>query len=124
MLFFWLLQKSGVTLKITDPATKSTVTLLSDTPSCCAMFVLTLFCTVVFSVSVKAVKVTLSTLYCRSCLISDCVNVVLLTYNSITKTNFNAPTTVKPFSTYLNFKLDEQQVTFLNENIQARHSSS
>ena len=57
-------------------------------------------------------------------LISDCVNVVLLTYNSITKTNFNAPTTVKPFSTYLNFKLDEQQVTFLNENIQARHSSS
>ena len=41
----------------------------------------------------------------------------LLTYNPITKNTFNAPLTVLPYSTYLNFKLDSNQTSYLNNYI-------
>lgn len=41
----------------------------------------------------------------------------LLTYNPITKNTFNVPMTVKPFSTYINFKLKPHQVEYLNNYI-------
>lgn len=42
----------------------------------------------------------------------------LLTYNPITKNIFNVPLTVLPYSTYLNFKLDNNQTNYLNNYIQ------
>lgn len=41
----------------------------------------------------------------------------MITYNSITKNTLNVPMVVKPWSTYLNFKLDSQQVDYLNDYI-------
>lgn len=41
----------------------------------------------------------------------------LLTYNSITKNTFNVPMTVKPFSTYINFRLKPHQIDYLNNYI-------
>lgn len=41
----------------------------------------------------------------------------LLTYNPITKNTFNAPLTVLPYSTYLNFKLTDNQTNYLNDYI-------
>jgi len=38
-------------------------------------------------------------------------------YNPINNNNFLAPLTVKPFSTYVNFKLHEEQVDYLNKYI-------
>ena len=38
-------------------------------------------------------------------------------YNPISNNNFLAPLTVKPYSTYVNFKLDESQVDYLNRYI-------
>lgn len=40
-----------------------------------------------------------------------------LTYNSITKNTFLAPLDVKPYSTYLNFRLDQSQVNYLDTYI-------
>ena len=42
----------------------------------------------------------------------------ILTYNPITKNNFIAPVEISPFSTYLNFKLSEDQTSSLNKYIQ------
>ena len=41
----------------------------------------------------------------------------LLTYNPITKNTLNIPLEVKPFSTYLNFKLNDFQTDYLNNYI-------
>ena len=41
----------------------------------------------------------------------------LITYNPITKNTFNVPMTVLPYSTYLNFKLDNNQTSYLNNYI-------
>lgn len=41
----------------------------------------------------------------------------LLTYNPITKNTLNMPLTVKPYSTYLNFKLNDNQSQYLNNYI-------
>ena len=41
----------------------------------------------------------------------------LLTYNPITKNTFNVPLTVLPYSTYLNFKLTDNQTSYLNNYI-------
>jgi hypothetical protein len=41
----------------------------------------------------------------------------ILTYNPITKNTLNVPLTVKPYSTYLNFKLDNNQVEYLHNYI-------
>ncbi len=41
----------------------------------------------------------------------------LLTYNPITKNNFIAPVEIEQFSTYLNFKLNNDQVNNLNQYI-------
>ena len=41
----------------------------------------------------------------------------LLTYNPITKNTLNIPLEVKPFSTYLNFKLNDFQSEYLNNYI-------
>ena len=39
-------------------------------------------------------------------------------YNPISNNNFLAPLSVQPYSTYVNFKLDEYQVDYLNRYIQ------
>ena len=41
----------------------------------------------------------------------------ILTYNPITKNTLNMPLTVKPYSTYLNFKLNYYQSQYLNNYI-------
>ena len=41
----------------------------------------------------------------------------MLTYNPITKNTLNIPLEVKPYSTYLNFKLNEHQSQYLNNYI-------
>ena len=41
----------------------------------------------------------------------------LITYNPITKNTINLPLTVSPYSTYLNFKLDNDQTIYLNNYI-------
>tara|TARA_B100001093_G_C26838269_1_gene1019360 strand:- start:675 stop:1436 length:762 start_codon:yes stop_codon:yes gene_type:complete len=41
----------------------------------------------------------------------------ILTYNPITKLNFHCPFNVLPNSTYINFKLDQNQVEYLNNYI-------
>ena len=38
-------------------------------------------------------------------------------YNPVNNNNFLAPLLVKPYSTYVNFKLDEQQVDYLNKYV-------
>ena len=40
-----------------------------------------------------------------------------LTYNILKQSTFNAPLDVKPFSTYLNFKLDTDQVDYLSNYV-------
>ncbi len=42
----------------------------------------------------------------------------ILTYNPITKNNFIAPVTINQYSTYLNYKLDEDQTSILTKYIQ------
>lgn len=39
----------------------------------------------------------------------------ILTYNPISKLNFHSPFDVKPFSTYINYKLDVNQFNYINE---------
>lgn len=39
------------------------------------------------------------------------------TYNPLNNNNFLAPLTVQPYSTYVNFKLDENQVDYLNKYV-------
>ena len=41
----------------------------------------------------------------------------IITYNPISKNTFNVPLEVKPFSTYLNFKLNNYQTDYLNNYI-------
>ncbi len=41
----------------------------------------------------------------------------LLTYNPISKTSFHAPLIVNPYSTYINFKLNNFQTNYLNDYI-------
>ena len=42
----------------------------------------------------------------------------LLTYNPFNQNTFHAPMTVRPFSTYINFRLSDEQVNFFNHYIQ------
>ena len=42
----------------------------------------------------------------------------LLTYNPFNKNTFHVPMTVRPFSTYINFRLSDSQVDFFNNYIQ------
>ena len=42
----------------------------------------------------------------------------LLTYNPFNQNTFHAPMTVRPFSTYINFRLSDEQVHFFNHYIQ------
>ena len=39
----------------------------------------------------------------------------ILTYNPISKLNFHSPFDVKPYSTYINYKLDVNQFNYINE---------
>ena len=41
----------------------------------------------------------------------------MFTYNPITKNNLHSPFTVKPYSTYINYKLNNNQVNWLNDYI-------
>lgn len=41
----------------------------------------------------------------------------LLTYNPINRNIFNVPLTILPYSTYLNFRLDDNQTRYLNDYI-------
>ena len=41
----------------------------------------------------------------------------MLTYNPINKNSLHIPMTVNPYSTYLNFKLDDKQTAYLNNYI-------
>ena len=46
----------------------------------------------------------------------------LITYNPITKNTLNLPMTVLPYSTYINFKLDKNQTSYLNNYIKGYSS--
>ncbi len=41
----------------------------------------------------------------------------IITYNPITQNTLNVPLTVKPYSTYINFKLDDRQTQYLDDYI-------
>lgn len=44
----------------------------------------------------------------------------MLTYNPINKNNLHSPFTVKPYSTYINYKLNKQEYNFINNNLSDR----
>ena len=47
----------------------------------------------------------------------------ILTYNPITKLNFQSPFNVRPFSTYINYQLDSNQYKYINEYLNNKNSS-
>ena len=46
----------------------------------------------------------------------------MLTYNPITKLNFHSPFNVKPFSTYINYQLDNNQYNYINDYLKNKDS--
>lgn len=47
----------------------------------------------------------------------------MLTYNPITKLNFQSPFNVRPLSTYINYQLDSNQYNYLNQYLKNKNSS-